>query len=418
MDRSEIKSVFKLALRVGEILLASGAATRTVEDTIQRISMSYGLPPGSPDASVTSLSFSLDHPDLDYPLTEIRRVRQRINNYRRLLLTYSLVDRLERERLTPAAALSALEEMERKPLYDPLWIRTLGWAGVCAASTLLLGGTPIEILVSFLIVLPVQFGRQWIVEKNFPSPVGDLFAAFLVTAVVLVIAKSPLVISTDIVIAGSLFSLLPGASIVSSAQDLIGGDLLSSAARGLEALLVGAAIAAGVGFTLDVGRYLAIGTNASTPGIIGWSWLWQIVAACLVSICYGRALAVPRSALLYAGLIGAAGWVISLLIPQQDPFMRIFLSTLVIGCASRFVAALQRVPPIIYLLPGVVPFLPGYTLYQGMLTITEGKSINGLVFLVQAIAIAGTIATGIALSNLITPLLTYLPHNGRMRGKE
>lgn len=75
MDAPEIKSVFKLALRVGEILLANGTATRALEATMQQIAKSYDLPRCYPDASFTSLSLSLDHPDLDYPLTEIRRVR-------------------------------------------------------------------------------------------------------------------------------------------------------------------------------------------------------------------------------------------------------------------------------------------------------------------------------------------------------
>ena len=421
MDAPEIKSVFKLALRVGEILLANGAATRAVEATMQQIAKSYDLPRCYPDASFTSLSLSLDHPDLDYPLTKIRRVRQHVTNYPHLVMVSALVDRLQRDKLSPEAALSALEELERKPINDPLWIRLLSWAGVCAASTLLLGGNALEIVVCFLIVLPAQFCRQWIAEKNVPSPVGDLFAAFLVTAIALIISRGRLAVSTNIVIAGSLFGLVPGAAIVSSAQDLIGGDLLSSAARGLEAILIGAAIAAGVGFTLDIGVHLLIGTEVSRAGTVGWSWPWQIVAACVVSLCYGRALSIPRSALLSAGCIGGCGWLISLLIPQsrgQELFLATLLSTLVVGCISRIIATFQRVPVSVYTIPGVVPFLPGLTVYQGMLAIVQGQSTNGVILLIQSVAIAGTIAMGIALSSFIDPTLTHLRHPLQMHRKE
>lgn len=37
MDTSGIKNVFKLALRVGEILLANGASTGVVEAPMQRV---------------------------------------------------------------------------------------------------------------------------------------------------------------------------------------------------------------------------------------------------------------------------------------------------------------------------------------------------------------------------------------------
>lgn len=420
MDAPEIKSVFRLALRVGELLLANGAATRAVEATMQQVARSYGLPRCYPNASFTSLSLSLDHPDLDYPLTEIRRVRQHATNYHHLVMVSALVERLQRDKLSPEAALSALEELESKPVNDPLWVRLLGWAGVCAASTLLLGGNVVEIVICFLIVLPAQFCRQWIAEKDVPSPVGDMFAAFFVTAVALIISRGPLAANTNLVIAGSLFGLLPGAAIVSSAQDLIGGDLLSSAARGLEALLTGAAIAAGVGFTLDIGVHLSLGAEVSRAVTVGWAWPWQIGAACVVSLCYGRALSIPRSALLYAGLIGGCGWLISLLIPQsggQELLLATLLSTLVVGCISRLIAALQRIPVIVYTIPGVVPFLPGYTVYQGMLAIVKGQSTNGVVLLIQAVAIAGTIAMGIALSSFIDPTLTHLRHALPMQRK-
>lgn len=331
-------------------------------------------------------------------------MRQRVTNYHRLVMVSALVERLQRDKLSPEAALSALEELERKPVKDPLWIHLLGWAGVCAASTLLLGGNVVEIVICFLIVLPAQFCRQWIAEKDVPSPVGDMFAAFLVTAITLNISRGRPAVNTNLVIAGSLFGLLPGAAIVSSAQDLIG-----------------AAIAAGVGFTLDIGVHLSLGAEVSRAVTVGWAWPWQIGAACVVSLCYGRALSIPRSALLYAGFIGGCGWLISLLIPQsggQELLLATLLSMLVVGCISRLIEALQRIPVSVYTIPGVVPFLPGYTVYQGMLAIVQGQSTNGVVLLIQAVAIAGTIAMGIALSSFIDPTLTHLRHPLPMQRKE
>jgi uncharacterized membrane protein YjjB (DUF3815 family) len=165
------------------------------------------------------------------------------------------------------------------------------------------------------------------------AQIGDLFAAFLVTAIALIISRSRLAVSTNIVIAGSLFGLVPGAAIVSSAQDLIGGDLLPQR-RG------------------------------------------------------------------------------------QELFIATLLSTLVVGCISRIIATLRRVPVSVYTIPGVVPFLPGLTVYQGMLVIVQGQSTNGVVLLIQAVAIAGTIAMGIALSSFIDPTLTHLCHTLQMHRKE
>ena len=65
-------------------------------------------------------------------------MRARTTNYGRLVQVFALVERLQRDHVSPQAALAAVEELEHKPLPDPLWIRLLSWAGACAASTLLL----------------------------------------------------------------------------------------------------------------------------------------------------------------------------------------------------------------------------------------------------------------------------------------
>jgi uncharacterized membrane protein YjjP (DUF1212 family) len=411
MNGTEIKTVFDLTLRVGALLIANGATSQIVENTMQRMTDVYGLPPCHPNVFPTFFSLSLEHPDLEYPLTRVQRVRARTTNYACLVQILGLVERLQREYMSPQAALIALEDLARKPPPDPQWIRLLSWAGACAASTLLLQGNGIEIGICFLIVLPAQFCRQWIARQAVPAFFGDLFAAVVVTALALGISGSPLALRTNLVIAGSLFSLLPGAAIVTSAQELIDGDLLSSAARGLEAVLLGAAVAAGVGFTLTVAAQLALGSQVSHAGRVGWAWPLQLLAAGLASACYGRASTVPRFALLYAGLIGASGWLIYLLIPRhagQELLLATFLATLIAGCFSRLIAALQQVPVVLYTLPGVFPFLPGYIVYQGMFAITQGKSSDGLVLLVQAVATGGTIALGITLSSLLTPALRRL----------
>jgi uncharacterized membrane protein YjjP (DUF1212 family) len=408
MDVSEIKRVFTLALRIGDMLIVNGATTMIVETTMAQIMERYGLPDCHPNVFPTSLSLSLDHPDLEYPLTEIRRIRHRNSNYDHLLVIFGLVDRIQRDNLSPEAALAALEGLKRLSFHDPLWLHLLSWAGACAASALLLQGNWTEIAACFLIVLPAQFCRQWIVKKKVPAPFGDLCAASVGTALVLGISTSHLTLNMDVVITASLYGLLPGAAIVTFTQELIEGDLLSSAARGLEAFLIGAAIAAGVGFVLDIWGHLSLAAQGQQAGITGWSWPWQILAACAASLCYGRALTVPRSLLLFAGLIGGCGWLLFLLIPEgrgQELFLATFLATFVVGCLGALFATFQRVPVLLYTLPGVFPFLPGGTLYQGMLAIAQGKSMNGLVLLVQAVAVGGTIAMGIALGSLIVDRL-------------
>lgn len=420
MDVPKIKQVFQLALQAGELLLANGATSSVVEGYMRQIPAWYGLPQCHPNVIFTSLSLSLDHPDLAYPLTEIRRVRKREVNYARLLRILALVEQFQRQQARPEQALAELKTLANEAFAAPWWLYLLSWAAACAASALLLKGNLIEIVVCFLIVLPAQFCKQWIARRAVPAPFGDFCAACVVTVLTLAVSATPLTLRTDIVIAGSLFGLLPGAAIVSSAQELMSGDLLSSAARGLEGLLIGAAIAAGVGFTLDIGTHLFSGAQVSHASAAGWSWPWQLLAACVASLCYGLVSTLPKRTLLFAGLIGGCGWLSALLVSQgkgQELLLATLFATFVIGCLSHWIAAAQRISFPFYTLPGVFPFLPGATVYQGMLAIVQGQDTRGLVLLVQAITIAGVIAMGIALSSLFVLAFGRLRPASRLASK-
>ena len=61
-------------------------------------------------------------------------------------------------------------------------------------------------------------------------------------------------------IIGGIIPLVPGIALTNGVRDIAGCDYLSGTIRGIEALLIGAAIALGVGFVL--------GASAALPGVI------------------------------------------------------------------------------------------------------------------------------------------------------
>lgn len=60
--------------------------------------------------------------------------------------------------------------------------------------------------------------------------------------------------SIDKVIIGGIIPLVPGIALTNGVRDIAGCDYLSGTIRGIEALLIGAAIALGVGFVLGPAR--------------------------------------------------------------------------------------------------------------------------------------------------------------------
>ncbi len=121
-------------------------------------------------------------------------------------------------------------------------------------------------------------------------------------------------------------------------------------------------------------------------------------------MCFGVACQIPRFTIIAAGLIGSCGWLTYLLVIQlsgsKSPFIATFLAALAVGIASRIAARLQRTSASLYTLPGILPLLPGLTIYQGMFAIATGQTVTGLILLVLALVIGGVIAAGTAFSSL------------------
>jgi uncharacterized membrane protein YjjB (DUF3815 family) len=209
------------------------------------------------------------------------------------------------------------------------------------------------------------------------------------------------------VIAGGIMTLVPGAALLISVQDAISGNLLSAAARGLETLLHGAALASGVGVALtgalDLGLHISVQSSAGQV----WQMPIQVVAAFAASACYAVLNHVPRVALGTAGVAGAVGWLAYLLVLQvkDSPLAATFLAAFVVGVLSWGFARGQHAPVSLFILPGILPLLPGVTIYTGMLELATNQSLQGLLLLVHAVFLGGALAAGVGLSDSLAPHL-------------
>jgi uncharacterized membrane protein YjjB (DUF3815 family) len=71
-------------------------------------------------------------------------------------------------------------------------------------------------------------------------------------------------------------------------------------------------------------------------------------------------------------------------------------------------ARLRHSPTTLYALPGVLPLLPGLSIYSGMLALSQNRSSDGILQLITATFLGGAIAVGVALSNSLLAQLWRL----------
>jgi uncharacterized membrane protein YjjP (DUF1212 family) len=407
----DAKAVLAVAVGAGELMLRSGAETARVEETVNIIVQAFGLEHSHCLVLLTGIYVSVDDPRLDHPVTVVHRVRSRAVHYARIAAVNDLSRRVAQGRVPLDAARQELAAIAAAPDPYPYWGWLVGGAGSAAVSAVLLGGGPWEVGPAFGSTVLVLLVGTALGRSPVPAIFGEFGGAALATAIALGLLWAGLPIRADLVIAGGIMKLVPGAALLNCVQDGIAGDLLSSGARGLETVLKGAALACGVGLVLSVALPLGLPVGGAPPAGAVWQIPVQVGAAGIASACYAISNQVPRYAIGTAGLAGAGGWLAYLLLFHLTGAMltTTFVAAFIVGVASWGFARWQHAPVTLYVVPGILPLLPGLTIYNGMLELARNQDVRGLAILALALFLGGALAAGVALSNVLAPPIWRRP---------
>lgn len=133
-------------------------------------------------------------------------------------------------------------------------------------------------------------------------------------------------------------------------------------------------------------------------------FLVQGVFSYLATIGFGICSNVPRRALHVCGLTGLTGWLIywSLLQLEIGKMLPNLAGAFALALLSWVIARRHKIPVIIVNIPGLVPLVPGGVAYRAVRAFALGNYQLGIQFTVQVLMIAGAIAVGFMLAQLVT----------------
>lgn len=126
------------------------------------------------------------------------------------------------------------------------------------------------------------------------------------------------------------------------------------------------------------------------------NFFYAFLFSFLATAAFGILFQAPRKSLVTSGIIGAVGWVIFVFLRfylEHNSFYANFLATIFIALSSEFVARVFKQPVTVYVLPGIIPLVPGLGMYRGMTKIIEKNYDAGM----DTLLTAGTDAAAIAL---------------------
>ncbi len=433
VDRHTAQAVVDLAIRAGVAMLATGAAAADVTATVLMLTRSYGLASVHVDVTYTSVTVSYHRgPDAD-PLTVMRIVRYRVQDYTRLERLRSLIVALSQDPIDADDARVRFEAILSAPHPYRRWVVTVAGATLAASAAGLLGAGWAIVVLSFLTAALVTRVSDWLGKAGVASFFSQCVGAAIPTAVAtLAVAAqatgTPILgdVSASLVVASGIVLLLSGLSIVGAGEDALEGYYVTAGARAFEVVVLSLGIAVGVSIVLAAGQRLGYPIAISSRTLLDENVVVQIVCAAMISIAFAIMSYATGRAVAIAGLAGAIGWCILAVGERAGELGAVTASALaafVIGFAARLVARRVRISALAVTTAAIVPLLPGRMAYEGIsLIVTQPDGtgfVAGLPILAEAFGLGLALAAGVSLGTYFAGLLVARRHGvqvGRAAG--
>lgn len=145
-------------------------------------------------------------------------------------------------------------------------------------------------------------------------------------------------------------------------------------------------------------------------------FLIQILASLVGAVTFAIIFKTSARHLPYVAIAGLVTYAIyyTVFFFVDSAFLAAFLSTLFTALFSEFCARFRRAPAAVFLFPGIIPTVPGGSLYNAMRQLLEGDLEGALSYLATALAVGLGIAGSIMLVSIVVGQITDYKRKRRL----
>lgn len=409
-----------MASLAGVLMISSGAETHRVEDTMQRILSTTNFEHAEAMVFPTGFVVTLSDPSsVNLSITE--RVPGVSNNLGRV----ADVNQVSREfcsgKITLDEAIAKLNEIKNKRRYTNLMI-LLGYILASCGFCVMFGGNFGDAICTLFCGLAVGFVNIYLGPKIGKGFVTCIVASAVVTVTAVIVAflsrqLFDISLQAQCMIIGGIMPLVPGLAMTNAARDILHGDHLSGGARAIEAFCVAAMVAVGVGAGMAIANVcgfadtLILSFNLSVDTFV--RFLAATACSAIAVVGFALLFEIRPRLMPYCALCGAISWAVYLVADYfgASGVVATFYATLAVDLFSHINARALKTPVIIFLITGLLPLVPGISIYKSVYFIMYGEGDAGETLL-GAILCVGAIALAIFLMDTVLDmdkrLRTYL----------
>jgi uncharacterized membrane protein YjjP (DUF1212 family) len=389
-------------LEIGGTLVSYGCPSYRLEEVIRVVAEVEGYS-AQAFAIPTGLFLSLAAPGGSAPVVRMIRVKEWGTNLDRLVLVDQIFNDVAADRITIGEARRRLVDLDKRAAPYPRALQWVAAAALSAAAAVFFRGGPLEVVVAgmagVLVALSASLaGRnpKWRFLLDFA---GGLVAALLPW----VFGRIWTDLSREVIVLSGVIALVPGMTLTTGLAELAQKNLVSGAARLMEAFVAFLSILFGI--ALAVGLEHLFGSEAGAPPSRQALTLpFQALALVAASLGVAVIFAVPRRYLGAALASGAIGYIATALGTRHLPgHVSAFAAALAVCLFANGLARATDRPAQLYQLPGMMLLVPGSFGFLSLEDFLRGDFLNGAAKGFSMLLITGALVTGILLANVLLP---------------
>lgn len=407
-DPAQVTGVMEIAARIGCVLLESGTANSDARAQVYLAAASYGLHYCHIDVVMNTVTI---HTNVGTgadrrPITVVRVAQGLAVDFGKLTEVDRLIRSIHSGATPPALAEKLLDEIESKAPPYPMWMVLLAWGVMGGFIAVLLGGNLFVAAVSACVAMLIMGVNAWLERLRLPSFYQNLVGGFIAVLPAAVFyhiaAEIGLTFAPSQVIGMGILVLVAGLTLVQCLVDGITRAPVTSSARFFEALLTTAAIVAGVGLGIQVADMvgLSLPPLATIAPPVFHQIPLRILCGGVGSAAFALACYASWPEVVVSGLTAASGMVFYYLLTiplGMGAVVASGVAAVAVGLAGGLLSRRFLIPPLVTMIVGYTPMLPGLTLYRGMYASMNEQQITGFTNLATSLAIAGALAAGVVL---------------------
>lgn len=137
-------------------------------------------------------------------------------------------------------------------------------------------------------------------------------------------------------------------------------------------------------------------------------WILNFIFSFIASLFFCVIFDAPKRMYLWAGLVGACGWIVYIVLYSGLHIHTIYASffgSLALGLLSHVMARFKKEPVIIFMVPGIIPLVPGGLAFDTTKSLVILQFSKAVPTMLEVTLIAGAIAAGLLFADQISRLV-------------